>query len=87
MNSLALVFDLTKPAAAYIDPATTSYLIQIVVGVVIAVGTFIGVYRNKIKRFFKKKTDNADNDIKDVKMKDNNEKEVITAADLLDDNK
>ena len=86
MNSLALVFDLTKPAAAYIDPATTSYLIQIVVGVIIAVGTFIGVYRNKIKRFFKKKSDPA-NDTQDIKLKNDNEKEVVTAADLLEDDK
>ena len=54
MNVLFLVLNITKPVVSYIDPATTSYLIQIVVGVVIAVGTFIGVYRNKIKGFFKK---------------------------------
>ncbi len=85
MNNLYLVLNNTKPVVSYIDPATTSYLIQIVVGVVIAIGTFIGVYRNKIKRFFKKKSDTAEVDTKDIKMKDNNEKEVITAADLLDD--
>ena len=83
---MTLFINLTKPVLTYIDPATTSYLIQIVVGVIIAVGTFIGVYRNKIKRFFKKKSDPA-NDTQDIKLKNDNEKEVVTAADLLEDDK
>jgi hypothetical protein len=45
----------TIPAFAYIDPATTSYLIQIVAGVVIAAGATVGVFWKKIQLFFKKK--------------------------------
>ena len=40
---------------AYIDPATTSYLIQIGVGIVIALGTAIGIFRSKIKKALKGK--------------------------------
>ena len=39
-------------AAMYIDPATTSYIIQIVIGVVIALGTVMGIFWSKIKRLF-----------------------------------
>ena len=45
----------TSTAAMYIDPATTSYIIQIGAGVVIALGTVIGIFWSKIKRVFKKK--------------------------------
>ena len=90
MNSLisiaSYVVTFGRPAAAYIDPATTSYLIQIVVGAVIAIGTFLGVYRNKIKKFFKKKSDNSE-DTPNIERKSDNEKEVVTADDLLDDDK
>jgi len=73
-----------KTTAMYIDPSTTSYLIQIVVGAVIAVGTVLGVYRNKIKNFFKKKSGSAD-DSMNIKAKKDNEKAVVTADDLMDD--
>lgn len=38
---------------AYLDPATTSYIIQIVAGIFIALGTVVGVFWKKISRFFK----------------------------------
>lgn len=41
-------------AAVYIDPATTSYIIQIVVGILVAVGTTVGIFWNKIRRRVKK---------------------------------
>lgn len=66
----------------YIDPATTSYIIQIGVGVVIAVGTFIGIYRNKIIRFFKK---NKAEEMPRAEKNNDAKKEVITADDLMDD--
>lgn len=70
-------------ASAYIDPATTSYVIQIVAGVVIACGTAIGIFWNKIKRKFKK---NNDTPIKtNIKTDDSAEGTVISANDLLDD--
>ena len=39
---------------AYVDPATLTYVIQIVAGVFIAGGVAIGVYGRKIKKFFQK---------------------------------
>lgn len=72
----------TRLSLMYIDPATTSYLIQIGAGVVIAIGTFLGIYRNKIKRFFKK---NKDESIPQAEKNNDAKKEVITADDLMDD--
>ena len=42
-------------AAAYIDPATTSYLLQIIAGVFIACGATVAVFWRKITFWFKKK--------------------------------
>jgi len=44
---------LTTKASAYIDPATTAMLTQIVAGVFITLGVFFGVFRRKIILFFK----------------------------------
>lgn len=68
-------------AFAYLDPATTSYVIQIVAGLVIAVGTVLGIYRNKIKRLFKKKTETPP----PVEKPEDAAKETITADDILND--
>ena len=38
---------------AYIDPATTSMVVQIVAGVLISLGFAIGLFRRKIAMFFK----------------------------------
>lgn len=43
------------PAYAYIDPATTTYLIQIVAGIFIAAGATIGIFWKKIKLFLRTK--------------------------------
>ena len=43
----------SSTAHAYIDPAATSYIIQIVAGVVIAGGVTVGVFWKKIKLFFR----------------------------------
>jgi hypothetical protein len=40
-------------ALAYLDPATSSYLIQIVVGAVITCGVVLGVFRKKVGMFFR----------------------------------
>lgn len=42
---------------AYVDPATLTYVIQIVAGLFIAGGVAIGVYWRKIKKAFTKKKD------------------------------
>jgi len=44
---------LTTPASAYIDPATTAMLTQIIAGVFITLGVVFGVFRRKIIMFFK----------------------------------
>ena len=44
---------------AYIDPATTSYIIQIVSGIVISCGVAVGIFWKRIKLFFKNKKMNA----------------------------
>jgi len=49
---------LTTTASAYIDPATTAMLTQIVAGVFITLGVIAGVYRRKISMFFKNKSVN-----------------------------
>ena len=48
-----LLFGMT--AYAYIDPATTTYLIQIVAGIFIAAGATIGIFWKKIRLFFRTK--------------------------------
>jgi hypothetical protein len=44
---------MTAPAYAYIDPATTAMLTQIVAGIFISLGVVFGVFRQKIILFFK----------------------------------
>ena len=44
---------LVRPVYAYIDPAATSYIVQIIAGVVIACGVAVGVFWKKIRLFFK----------------------------------
>lgn len=77
---------LNSQAAMYIDPATTSYIIQIAAGVLIAAGTVVGIFWSKIRRVFKKKeTEIEAIDASEVNSLHDGEKDVITADDLLDD--
>lgn len=48
-----LMFSTT--AYAYIDPATSSYVIQVVAGIFIACGAAVGIFWKKIQMFFRKK--------------------------------
>ena len=41
-------------AQAYLDPAATSYIVQIISGVVIACGVTVGIFWKKIRLFFRK---------------------------------
>ena len=43
----------TIPARAYIDPATTAMVTQIVAGVFISAGVLFGVFRRKVILFFR----------------------------------
>jgi len=58
LGTFALTFTgvvmlLTTTASAYIDPATTAMLTQIIAGVFITLGVVFGVFRRKIMMFFK----------------------------------
>lgn len=74
-------------ASMYIDPATTTYIIQIATAVVIGLGTFFTIFWSKIKRAFKKKAgDNVQAiDANEINALHDGEKDVITADDLLAD--
>ena len=51
-----LVFTVAPfPALAYIDPSVSSYLIQAIAGVVVAVGAFIAIYWRRAKKKVKTK--------------------------------
>ena len=43
----------TVTASAYIDPATTAMLTQIIAGIAITLGVTFGIFRRKIFMFFK----------------------------------
>ena len=83
--SLASVI-LTQNCYAYIDPAATSYIIQIVAGIIVALGAVFGVMWSKIKRFFKKKDKEDTNDIamyEDSVNTDADSTDYISAEDIL----
>lgn len=85
LYSVAAAIMLTQSCFAYIDPAATSYIIAIVSGVVVAVGTAFGIIFNKLKRKIKKK-DNIEELTQDFNPEDaNGENVVITADDLLNE--
>lgn len=43
------LFGSFSPASAYIDPATTSYVLELIVGAVVVGGAALGYYWRKIK--------------------------------------
>lgn len=49
-----LALFLMASAQAYLDPAATSYIIQVISGVVIACGVAVGIFWKKIRLFFRK---------------------------------
>jgi len=53
LTFIGVIMLLTTPASAYIDPATTAMLTQIIAGVFITLGVVFGVFRRKIIIFFK----------------------------------
>lgn len=66
---------------SYVDPATLTYVIQIVAGVVIAGGVAIGVYWRKIKKIFSKDKSVTRN----VNMKKTDRSAAAQAAEELED--
>lgn len=68
----------------YIDPATTSYLISIISVIVVTIGACLGIFWNKITRFFRKgKEDKAEQKVN--KAEEGEVKSVIKAEDLMND--
>ncbi len=72
---------MTPTAYAYIDPATTSYVIQIIAGIVIACGAGIGIFWNRIRRKLRKKDGPTDKAAPERETQGG----VLTAEDLLGD--
>lgn len=46
----AVFLAVPMPALAYIDPSVTSYLIQAIAGVVVAIGAFFAIYWRRAKK-------------------------------------
>lgn len=72
---------------AYIDPAATSYIIQIVAAVIVSLGALIGVFWNKIKRFFRKKKYSECRTDENISYQEPEEikSDYISAEDILKD--
>lgn len=72
---------------AYIDPAATSYIIQIVAAAIVSLGAAAGVFWSKIKRIFrnKKYEKKQPDEIKISSLHEANEADYISTADILTD--
>lgn len=68
MLSAMLIFGVD--ASAYIDPSVTTYVIQAVAGIVIAVGAGIGIYWRKAKKKLNDKLGIDENKNKEVESDD-----------------
>ena len=68
-----LILAMPTHAWAYVDPATLTYVVQIIAGVFIAGGVAVGVYWRKIKKLFSK-------DKTSVKKHESTEQERNAAA-------
>ena len=82
----AFVMTTTAASAAYLDPATTGYVVQIIAGVVIACGTAFAIFWNKIKRKFRKEKA-VEAPVQNLRTSDMADGAVITADDLLGEDK
>lgn len=67
---------------AYLDPSSMTYVIQIVAGIVIALGTVFGFYFKRIRRYFRNKKKEKelplDNSVNQIAVDDNDD-----AANML----
>ena len=85
MENIAMLSTVTAGIKmAYLDPSSTTLIIQIVAGVVITVGTVLGIYWRKMKNAVKKKKPEGEAPTAEMKGAEDG-KDVITADDLLDD--
>lgn len=67
----AMFMTMSCYAHAYIDPSATTYIIQAVGAVLIALGALITVFRHKITAFFKKDSGAAEK--KEIHFEDDSE--------------
>jgi len=58
---LCTIIIFRKEAHAYLDPSAMTYLIQVTAAIVISIGSVIGIFIYKIRRFFKNKLKNKKN--------------------------
>ncbi len=66
--TLCLMLMFTTTACAYIDPSTTTYIVQAVAGIAIAIGAFFIVYWRKAKHKIADKLhidENANKEVED----------------------
>lgn len=66
----AFMFLYCDNASAYIDPSVMTYAVQIIAGIVIAVGAFLGIYFRKIKKKVGKTLGIDENKNKEVETDD-----------------
>ncbi len=50
LNTICFAIILMTPAYAYLDPSVMTYTIQIIAGVVVAVGAVVGIYWRRAKK-------------------------------------
>lgn len=68
--SLCFLFLFSTTAHAYIDPSTTTFLVQAVAGVAIAIGAAVAMYWRRAKKKISKKLGINENAKKDVESDD-----------------
>jgi len=72
----------TIESFAYLDPSTSTYVIQIVAGGVIAAGTAVGIYFHKLKKAVIRKKDTPLSN-RNENMQNREEGKTLTAEDIL----
>ena len=73
--TLGLSVALSQNAGAYLDPSVMTYTIQVVAGVVVAVGAVVGIYWRKAKKKVQDKLGIDENAKKEV------EEDVVVLQD------
>lgn len=80
--ALCFILFRTMESQAYLDPSTTTYVIQIIAGGVIASGTAIGIFFHKFKKTVAGKKDTRP--VKSDENKQNSgEGKTLTAEDIF----
>ena len=60
----------TIPVQSYIDPSAVTYVVQMVAGVLIALGAVLAVFRHKIFAFFRKNKSTKEGQGTTIEFKD-----------------